>query len=178
MVDYKSLVMTWYTRAVSEDYFSKFVFLYLAFVALLRKEFFVDVKTDKEAISRLKDSVKIRDKYFHHAQTNDIEFYPKLASLTKILSNEPLINETKNCSVVITDNADWENIVEFFYTVRNNLFHGNKNPEDLRDGDMVRRAYYLLRPLVEVMLSFYPSTLVIDGPDLKKIGDIDDSRGE
>ena len=31
---------------------------------------------------------------------------------------------------VIHSLSDWENMVEFWYSIRNNLFHGAKNPEN------------------------------------------------
>ena len=53
----------------------------------------------------------------------------------------------------IRDDKDWENMVEFIYVVRNNLFHGGKDPEDERDQYFVEHAYKLLRPLVEILLN-------------------------
>jgi hypothetical protein len=47
------------------------------------------------------------------------------------------------------DITDWENLVEYWYRVRNNLFHGRKAPEFRRDRDLVKYAYLTLAPLME-----------------------------
>ncbi len=44
---------------------------------------------------------------------------------------------------------NWPNMVEYWYSVRNNLFHGGKNPNIGRDVFLVERAFATLRALVE-----------------------------
>ena len=46
---------------------------------------------------------------------------------------------------VIHDLKDWENMVEFWYSIRNNLFHGAKNPQDERDQFLIENGYKTLR---------------------------------
>ena len=52
-------------------------------------------------------------------------------------SNNQLSSKTSNdeekISGVIHGLDDWKNMVEFWYSIRNNLFHGGKNPQDNRD---------------------------------------------
>ena len=62
--NYNSLIFSWYKKATAEDYFSKFIFLDLAFVALLRKKYFVNSKFDGDAIKSLKKADKIKQVYF------------------------------------------------------------------------------------------------------------------
>jgi hypothetical protein len=40
--------------------------------------------------------------------------------------------------------SDWGNMVEFWYSVRNNLFHGTKDPNIKRDCFLVEHAYRTL----------------------------------
>jgi hypothetical protein len=44
-------------------------------------------------------------------------------------------------------------MIEFWRTVRDNLFHGSKDPESERDQLIVEHGYKTLRPLVEIFLS-------------------------
>ncbi|HEX2792143.1 MAG TPA: hypothetical protein VHO23_00250, partial [Candidatus Paceibacterota bacterium] len=48
---------------------------------------------------------------------------------------------------------DWENMVEFWHSIRNNLFHGSKNPQDERDQLLIGNGYKTLNPLVELFLA-------------------------
>ena len=47
---------------------------------------------------------------------------------------------------------DWENMIEFWYIVRNNLFHGAKNIVEERDQFLVQYGYLTLRELMEILL--------------------------
>ena len=50
---------------------------------------------------------------------------------------------------VLRSTDDWENIVEFWYGVRNNLFHGGKNPSIGRDIFLVKHAYETLKTFMD-----------------------------
>ncbi len=52
------------------------------------------------------------------------------------------------------DVTDWENLVEYWYRVRNNLSHGRKAPEFRRDRDLVKYAYLTLAPLMENFIKY------------------------
>jgi hypothetical protein len=54
---------------------------------------------------------------------------------------------------IIRDLDDWENMVECWHSIRNNLFHGGKNPHERRGQLAVKNGYKTLRPLVEIFLS-------------------------
>lgn len=49
-MEIKSLIQNWHYRASEEDYFSKFVFEYLSFIAYLKKIEFTSAKKDRQAI--------------------------------------------------------------------------------------------------------------------------------
>lgn len=44
-------------------------------------------------------------------------------------------------------------MVEFWSAIRNNLFHGTKDPQDKRDRILVENGYKTLRELVEILLA-------------------------
>ncbi len=170
--NYDQLIFSWYKKSTEEDYFSKFIFLYLAFDGLLRKKFFINSKNDREAIESLKKKEKIRDTYLGFIKM-DREVVVSFESIIRELKNKPLRNVSRNngeiIEITVKDTSDWQNLIEFIYTVRNNLFHGEKNPEELRDWSMVYYAYKLLKPLVDIMLSHEAFNLEVEDYDLKKI---------
>ena len=47
---------------------------------------------------------------------------------------------------------DWTNMVEFWYSIRNNLFHGAKTNYLNRDKLLVENGFKTLNPLVEILL--------------------------
>jgi len=152
--DYDELIYSWYKKAVVEDYFSKFVFLYMAFIAFLRKKRFSECVKDRDAIEKLKEDDEIKDKFYTFYVKCDRSMIVNIEGLVRELKKQPLMNETDGRikQVVVNSVEDWENIIEFIYIVRNNLFHGEKSPEAFRDSIMVRYAYTLLQPIIEVMI--------------------------
>lgn len=153
-VDYDKLIYSWYQRANFEDYFSKFVFMYLAFAAFLKKKKFPHCARDRDAIEELKKDKKIKEKFYNFYVNINRQLYVRIEGLVRELKERPLRNETdgQTRQVVIQSVEDWENIIEFIYTVRNNLFHGEKSPEDARDYFMVQYAYELISPIVSVCI--------------------------
>ena len=142
---YKKLIRNWHEKATTEDYFSKFVFEYLAFSAIIRKYVNATSKGDRDAIELLKSDEDIKQSYL--LKINPEEDRTKLI---EYLKENPVVNGKKK--VYIRDNKDWLNMIELIYSVRNNMFHGCKDPEDKRDQFLVEHAYKLLRPLVEILL--------------------------
>lgn len=163
---YKKLIRNWHERATEEDYFSKFVFEYLAFNAILRKYISAEESNDRKSVQELKRKELIQKIYLKRINGNkDLEDLIYNLKKYPLNDSEELkwwdCSEQTTChagnkgsppSGYIRDNKDWENIVEFIYIVRNNLFHGGKDPEDARDQYFVEHAYKLLRPLVEILL--------------------------
>lgn len=175
---YYSLIKNWHTKASEEDYFSKFMFEYLAFVAYLRTQWKAEHEisvmkgnggkvTDRDYVQALK-----QDSYFNEfwinltlRSTKDKKLVKTLIELTAFLKHEPLqsndlwwnfsgfdINRRPvvHKKVGVIHNAgDFCNIVEFWCSVRNNLFHGDKNPSLKRDQELVRYAFLTLHFFVE-----------------------------
>jgi hypothetical protein len=145
---YKKLIRNWHEKATTEDYFSKFVFEYLAFAAIIRKYFNIESKSDRDAVNRLKGNKVIEGEYLLKIQK---ELNENLNKLINYLNGNPVKNGDKE--IQIQNEEDWPNMVELIYSVRNNLFHGGKDPDDARDKLLVENAYKLLRPLVEILLN-------------------------
>jgi len=178
-INYDSLIRNWHIKASEEDYFSKFVFEYLAFIAFLKQKKFTDCSKDRIAIQCLKQDRGIKTDYLEKIQNNR-QLKKAWENITQELSNASLgntsgggneIEEIKwwNCSHqdlqqqteeekrkikgVIHNLNDWENMVEYWSAIRNNLFHGTKNPQDKRDRILVENGYKTLREVVEILLS-------------------------
>lgn len=178
-IDFDGLIRKWHTKATEEDYFSKYVFEYLAFIAFIRKEKFKYCSTDRDAIQLLKQDDDIKTAYLEHIRSNR-KLRSAWEQIKKTFDTKPFhdaarLSEGKkehiwwNCSCntaaqktteekaktngVIHSLEDWENMIEFWYSVRNNLFHGAKDPENIRDRFAVEYCYKTLRELVELFLS-------------------------
>ncbi|MBA3045570.1 MAG: hypothetical protein KKH41_04540 [Candidatus Thermoplasmatota archaeon] len=172
------LIKNWHHKAKEQDDdFSKFVFEYLAFIAFLRKYKFIEQIKDRPLIQKIKCDIALKEKYIDKIKT-----IPSLSADWKYVSEElnrkPLSNASYNqspdelkwwnCSYEHSENQsqlekekrkgvihsleDWENMVEFWYIVRNNLFHGAKDPENERDQFAVEYGYKTLSVLVRVMI--------------------------
>ncbi|MBI2444398.1 MAG: hypothetical protein HYV42_04135 [Candidatus Magasanikbacteria bacterium] len=178
-MDTDSLIKNWHAKASEDDYFSKFIFEYLAFIAFLEKRKFTNTRLDREAIQKLKRDQQTRDQYFNDLQNNNLakEAWGKIINelnnvrLGNVNRNGEGAEEIRwwNCSHnqldsktqiekekvsgVIHGLDDWENMIEFWYSIRNNLFHGGKDPQDNRDLLVVENGYKTLNPLMEIFLN-------------------------
>jgi len=172
---YDPLIFNWHVKAKEGDYFSRFVFEYLSLIALLQNKLFIGVGNDRRAIQALKQDVTCREGYL--AMVARQESLGKLwQEVISELETVPLHNSSHdldypeictwwNCSGfcpeqgnkdpkgIIKSSSDWVNMVEFWYGVRNNLFHGGKDPSIRRDCFLVEHAYQTLAAFMESQLS-------------------------
>lgn len=173
--DYDPLILHWHDKAKEGDYFSRFVFEYLAFCALLRNKLFIGATSDRAAIQNLKqdkareksyvDSVAVHEALRRHWQEVMTELGPiPLHNSSRDLDN-PEIDAWWNSidfaptaddgspRGIIRSLSDWGNMVEFWHGVRNNLFHGGKDPTIRRDCFLVEHAYLTLASFMENEIS-------------------------
>jgi hypothetical protein len=179
---YYSLIKNWHIKASEEDYFSRFMFEYMAFIAYLRTQW----KTEADIKSLKKNDGKVTDRDYIQAlkqdeycdsfwvdvslrEPKDKKLNQALIALIDFLKNEPLVisderwwnfsgfdinkkTTTKRHAGSINGKGDFENLVEFWYSIRNNLFHGEKNPSIQRDKELVRLGFLTLSFFVENIL--------------------------
>ena len=177
-MDYKKLIKSWHLKASEEDYFSKFVFEYLAFIAYLKTESSYNKSSDRSTIQSLKRDDGIKVEYLTKVRNNG-NLNSAWLTIQEELKKQPLGNVSRdpnnaeeiawwNCSReqlrdktqeewnkktgVLHSLEDWENMVEFWYSIRNNLFHGTKDPEVERDRKLVEFGYKTLSPLMEIFV--------------------------
>ena len=172
---YDPLIASWHEKAKEGDYFSRFVFEYLAFIALLQNKLYIGAGNDRAVIQALKQDTSRRETYLAAIARNE-----PLRMLWREVSAElertPLHNSSRDLddpeidkwwnssgSAPTEDNespkgivrslSDWENMVEFWYGVRNNLFHGGKDPNIRGDCFLVEHAYRTLAAFMENKIS-------------------------
>lgn len=151
-MNYKDLIKQWFYRAVAEgDPFTGYIFLYIAFIAYLsQKDRHV---TDRTKINRVKRDREAREYYLGLIRAKS-GLKESISSLTSELRQDPIRTTGRNdrnwrgTNGVLNGMEDWENLVEFWYRVRNNLFHGHKAPEFDRDRRLVGYAYITLLPFM------------------------------
>lgn len=169
--DLNSLIKGWHAKAgEQEDYFSKYVFEYLSFVAHLKNNLFTETQ-DRRAIQELKMSASLRENYFE-AVSKSSELTDVWMTTIEELKLRPLHNSSHDFDFpeidrwwnssgyspstdiklkkgIIHDITDWQNMVEYWVAVRNNLFHGGKNPNLKRDQFLVKNAYLTMSPFMD-----------------------------
>jgi len=173
--NYYPLIRAWHDKAVEGDCFTRFVFQNLSFIAHIKNKLFYDETSDRAAIQRLKKDNRIKQNYLAMVNQNQ-ELSQAWIEIIEELRDKPLHNNSSDPDypeinkwwnnieshpneedqqpkgrVLSVD--DWQNMVEFWYSVRNNLFHGGKNPNIKRDVFLVEGAFKTLRPLVDRELS-------------------------
>lgn len=163
--------MHWHEKD-PEDYFSGYVFQYLSFIAYLKRKKYIWISKDRGVIQSLKRETTIKDIYISLVWSNK-ELRDAWQEIKDELNKTPLGNishnwvvseddkwwncSADNCSATATKGIikgadDWENMVEFWYAIRNNLFHGGKDPQDIRDEFLVTQWYITLKPFVEILI--------------------------
>lgn len=170
--NYMDLIVGWHLKAAEEDdYFSQFVFEYLAFIAHVKSNVFYKAPSERQVIQSLKRD-QIRQARYAQQVNSDAGLMEVLRHLRAELNGRPLHNSSYDLDYpeidrwwnssgpapsddqtsprgVIRAVDDWENLVEFWYSVRNNLFHGGKHPQDSRDAFLVEHAYKTLKVFMD-----------------------------
>jgi len=174
--NYNALIIGWHNKAKRGDYFSKYIFEYLAFTAYLKSRVDLDSSTDRATIQKLKRDERLKKEYLDRIK-NDTEFdlQGTWIALIEELERQPLhnssrdydypeidgwwntsggrIEESKIEEGVIHSLNDWENMIEFWYGVRNNLFHGGKDPNLKRDLFLVEHAFKTLNAFMKIRIT-------------------------
>lgn len=168
-----SLIKNWHEKA-KEDYFSRYVFEYLAFEAFLKKHKYPEQDiissfgrvNERGYIQKIKNETVYCNKWTT-LLLEDKNLRETVLELVEYLRQKPLSYDKKwwdcsefdcnNCTSItqkgeIKDENDFINIIEFWNYVRNNLFHAGKNPDDNRDIKLVTLAYKTLSVFFDKIL--------------------------
>lgn len=175
--NYDALIIGWHNKAKRGDYFSKYIFEYLAFTAYLKSRIELDGNTDRATIQKLKRDERLKKEYLDRIINNtEPDLQSTWDALIEELKQEPLHNSSRDYDYpeidgwwnmsgdrpkeesklekgVIHSLNDWENMIEFWYGVRNNLFHGGKDPTLKRDLFLVEHAFKTLNAFMRIIIS-------------------------
>jgi len=118
-----NIIKTWVERAKTEtDPFNIFISYWIAFNAWYGKKY---SENDRACIDKIKEQVK-----------NQFLKLTLESSFISELDNLNLINILKRKPVPVKENQD---VIEWVYIARNNLFHGNKADSEPRDLEIVKK---------------------------------------
>ena len=174
-----SLIQKWHEKAKNQDdFFTKYVFEYLSFIAYVKTHSGLDKPNDRNCIQELKRNAIIRQRYIKLID-EDIDLKEdwikikaefdrtRLGNASNNLNN---VEECKwwNCHQMNLDQSteeekieikgvinsldNWSNMIEFWYIIRNNLFHGAKSPENKCDLFVMEYGYKTLSKFLDMML--------------------------
>lgn len=169
--DLDALILRWHDKAKSGDYFEKYVFEYLAFNAFLKTHIALQAPNDRHAIESFKKS-KWKDAYLQLLESEqESEVRDSWLSIIDELKREPFSNSSRDYDYPEFDGKwshpdaskrgrggtvyalnDWGNMVEFWHSVRNNLFHAGVDPTHRRDMFMVKHAFITLNALMRLVV--------------------------
>lgn len=168
--NYDGLIVAWHRKAMQGDYFSKYAFECIAFTAYVKSNIGMSALTDRDSIQNLKRNERLREDYLRLIE-RDSDLRDLWTAVIEELNVRPLHNSSRDFDNPEIDNwwnnplsnenmeqtsirgvihslRDWGNMVEFWYSVRNNLFHGGKEPNILRDQFLVEHAFRTLYPFM------------------------------
>jgi hypothetical protein len=166
--EYDNLINNWHMKA-EEDYFSRFSFEFLSFIAFVKTQISTKEKmiektrksnpADRDYIQALKQDTYYRSAWINLI-SNDNQIRNDLDKLINELNRSNLLSEkdwwdcdsfnitNKNGQYpdqgLIRGYNDYTNLIEVWYVVRNTLFHGGKNPSRDRDKILVEYCYKTL----------------------------------
>ena len=143
-MDYKQLSRKWYERGLTEeDIFVKFLLFYIALEANIKSRF--------NRIREIKEETHIKNSFYKKAHIEDLK------KLKQELDIRPLKNMDldgdQRWNGKLTDLEDFSGVIEFIIITRNNMFHGDKSPDDNSDEFIVKSGICVLQPLVEVLIN-------------------------
>jgi hypothetical protein len=174
-----SLITKWHNKAKEQDdFFSQYVFEYLSFIAHIKSNSGLDTPSDRNCIQELKGNETIKQQYLSLMQKDKElkDAWMKIkGEFDKIhLGNasnnlnevgeckwwnchqpqlgQATVEEKQNIKGAINSLDNWSNMIEFWYIIRNNLFHGAKSPENERDLFVMEYGYKTLSKLMNLFL--------------------------
>lgn len=125
------------------DMVDRFLSLWICFNSILRNRYGEDVSDSMLITYAISD-----DHWWNLVyRVDSAEFRGHLKDLKRFSPVRDMKNELRFASL---NDECFEELIPFIYQIRNNLFHGRKNPEDVALGDKERieLSFYLLAPLI------------------------------
>jgi len=145
----RDVIRNWFAvsqgQAVEPDPFFQFMSAWIAFNAFFILEYGIDV-TDRTKVDSFKqDETSI---HRHLALVADDDEY---RDAVLVLAEQGVVNMRNERRVEIQNPNDFSSVIEAVYTVRCNLFHGEKMTDNARDRDLVTASHRILMGLSTVL---------------------------
>lgn len=129
----------WLIRA-RVDYFQLYVNLWIGFNSWFVSQSGI-VRNDRQGIEWVKNRDHLKELFEKGYLVRKID----VKEIKLFLESNPLPEDNRNgWTGKLREDRSWEEIVEFLYQARCNLFHGRKNPNSYSDREIVRMAYECL----------------------------------
>lgn len=155
-----------YADEISENnkYFAKFMFYWLAFNSLYSEKNNKERKQIANFIDKyLKDYLEKFPNKFNELEKENSFKYLKSENIKdlKKSKNPPSPGYDDNDSNIETHGSVNSNnnvyrmkgYLNILYTIRCNLFHGDKTPIEIRDEKVVKNAYFVLKKILDIILN-------------------------
>jgi len=164
----KETVFSWYYRG-QLNYVDLYINLFISYNAWFKKA--TSKNKDRDAINALKERSVIWREYIAGEALFGLR--PILKKIVKLTHEQPIENLTGNnrhWDGVVGNDNDWKSLIEYWYRVRCNLFHGAKSPDDYRDQEAIRLAYESLNIFMGEIVRRMESNF--SKRDLESMGDL------
>ena len=153
-MDTEKIIGRWYTLGLGgdiqkDDIFFRFIALWVAFNALYASHH-ANVNRDSEQVRLFALEREAIDRHQQLVQS-DPEYLQAVRILKQRGVDDTRANRSaSNRTALIEQENDFSDVALCVYRVRNNLFHGRKIPESMRDESVVRASYIILSKIIEV----------------------------
>jgi len=152
----KRRIEGWFYKS-EPDYFSSFATLWIAFNAFYKD--YLPGRGDHETVSNIGGDKKLFA-LFRKLQESDSALRDNLKELAQELKDSPLTNmkyrrthELPYDGGVDFSFCCYKELIEIIYQIRNNMIHGDKDPESQRDEKLVRLAYKILHSFMAELIN-------------------------
>lgn len=145
-------MVEWFRKS-QPDYITQYIYLWIAFNAYYR----LPDQTDREAI----EAIKLLSP---NPIGSGVISTKTIGLIYTELKSHPLQNLTRHSrwdGMLATVN-DWTSLVEFWYTMRNNVMHGAKRSESARDLMLIELAYESLTPWMSQLVNEMGKILTVE----------------
>ncbi|MDI6817042.1 MAG: hypothetical protein QME41_07620 [Actinomycetota bacterium] len=146
----RNLIVNWHDKALREnDVFSKFVFHWFCFNAWLAHE--SGRYADRAMLDWLRQNRASRLSCAFDLIV-DRSAIDRLIALSPIRGDATRHNQRDKFDIYISNNNDFDNIVEAIYRIRCNLFHRRKEADDIRDQQLVDACGGILKGWIHALI--------------------------
>ncbi|SDN76312.1 hypothetical protein SAMN05518871_107154 [Psychrobacillus sp. OK028] len=151
MQNFMEVSRRWYEKAVDcDDSFDQFISIWISFNAIYGRREGQELDKIKSITNEIND-----DTIKNILTYKEVKFFCDIVPSIRFLDKKQEIADTSEDQEKLKRNIDrnprlaLRNLMFILNKVRNNLFHGDKRIESVRDVDIVKNAYPIVREIVK-----------------------------